>query len=37
MHANVEKSADLSLRNLGEGIGYIDLLLLHCMRFSETH
>ena len=30
MHANVEKSCDLSLENLGEGIEYIDLLLLHC-------
>lgn len=30
MHGNVEKSADLSLESLGEGIEYIDLLLLHC-------
>lgn len=30
MHRNVEKSADLSLESLGEGIDYIDLLLIHC-------
>jgi aryl-alcohol dehydrogenase-like predicted oxidoreductase len=31
MHANVEKSVDMSLENLGDGIDYIDLLLLHCI------
>jgi aryl-alcohol dehydrogenase-like predicted oxidoreductase len=37
MHANVMKSAVMSLENLGEGIDYIDLLLLHCMAvLSET-
>ena len=30
MHTNVEKSVDMSLQNLGQGIGYIDLLLIHC-------
>jgi len=30
MHGNVEKSCDMSLENLGDGIGYIDLLLIHC-------
>jgi len=31
MHGNVEKSCEMSLKSLGEGIGYIDLMLLHCM------
>lgn len=30
MHKNVRNSAELSLRNLGDRIEYIDLLLLHC-------
>jgi hypothetical protein len=30
MHRNVARSAELSLQTLGAGIGYIDLLLLHC-------
>jgi len=30
MHRNVGRSAQLSLENFGEGIEYIDLLLLHC-------
>ena len=39
MHANVVKSADMSLENLGEGIEYIDLLLLHCTEVlsERTH
>jgi len=32
MHRNVQKSVEMSLSNLGEGIVYIDLLLLHCMQ-----
>ena len=32
MHRNVEKSVEMSLNNLGEGIEYIDLLLLHCTQ-----
>jgi len=37
MHGNVEKSCEMSLASLGEGIEYIDLMLLHCNRpvFSE--
>jgi hypothetical protein len=31
-HGNVEKSVELSLQNLGPEIGYIDLLLLHCVN-----
>ena len=30
MHRNVQKSIEMSLKNLGEEIEYIDLLLLHC-------
>lgn len=32
MHKNVEKSCDMSLKNMG--LDYIDLLLIHCMRFA---
>ena len=32
MHRNVEKNVEMSLNNLGEGIEYIDLLLLHCTQ-----
>jgi hypothetical protein len=37
MHGNVAKSCDMSLASLGEGIEYIDLMLLHCtiLLFSD--
>jgi len=34
MHGNVKKSCEMSLESLGEGIGYIDLMLLHCTMSS---
>lgn len=39
MHTDVAKSASMSLENLGEGIEYIDLLLLHCTEVlpNETY
>jgi diketogulonate reductase-like aldo/keto reductase len=36
MHRNVAKSVELSLKNLGDGINYIDLLLLHCNSISKV-
>lgn len=36
MHRNVRRSVELSLKNLGDVIGYIDLLLLHCNSISKV-
>jgi glycerol 2-dehydrogenase (NADP+) len=35
MHRYVRESVEQSLRNFGDGIDYIDLLLLHCAGLSS--